>query len=93
MQDILQAATGVHGVHSDADRNRVSVEKSLEAKGCPLADLYPTVGDAAALSIAATREGRRNNTLIEFPKMPGSLAMIDRIVLDAYPDFMDESEP
>ena len=92
-QVILQAATAVHGVLSYADRHRVGAEIALEANGCSVADLYPTVGGAAAITIAAIRGGRRDETLTHFPKIVGSLAMIDRVDLDANPDFMDEWEP
>ena len=93
MQVIQQAATAVHGVLSHADRHRVGAEITLDAKGCPVADLYPTVGGAATISTAAIREGRRDDTLIQFPKMMGPRAMIDRVDLDANPDFMDGWEP
>ncbi len=93
MQVIQPAATAVHGVLSCADRHRVGAEITLEATGCSVADLCPTVGGAAAISAAGIREGRRDDTLIQFPKMVGSRAMIDRVDLDANPDFMDGWEP
>lgn len=74
MTDILQSASDVHVVLSNADQHLVGAEIALEAAGYTVSDLYLSGGGAASIAIDAIREGRWDATLAYFPKTMGALA-------------------
>ncbi len=74
MTDILQSATDVHVVLSNADQHLVGAEIALQAAGQNVPDLYLSGGGAASIAINAIREGRWDATLAYFPKTMGALA-------------------